>query len=192
MPLVLASGSPRRRELLANAGLDFSICSIPIDESPIDNEAPVNMASRLAREKAQAVASQHDKRALILGADTIVILDQLVLGKPTGPEDAVRTLELLSGRRHQVVTAFAITVSPEAVDWSIRSVITRVYFRPLERQQIEAYVATGEPLDKAGSYGIQGLGGKLIERIEGSYSNVVGLPLVEVKECIARMGGQEL
>jgi septum formation protein len=190
--VILASSSPRRRELLERAGLSFEVQSRQIDESPHDGESPLDLATRLARGKAEAVARLQPQPSLVLGADTIVVLGDTILGKPSDPQDAIATLQLLSGKQHRVITAFALTCGPEATVWSVRSVHTDVYFQTLNQKRIERYVESGEPMDKAGSYGIQGLGGALVERIEGSYSNVVGLPIVEVIECIARMGGPQL
>ena len=192
LPVVLASSSPRRRELLERAGLSFQVQSLDIDETPLSGESAEDLAPRLARAKAEAVARAQSGDALVLGADTIVVIDDRVLGKPAGPEDAAATLRLLSGREHCVITAFAMTLSPAAAIWAVRSVQTKVRFRQLDDARIERYVQTGEPLDKAGSYGIQGLGGALVESIEGSYTNVIGLPIVEVLECLARMGGPQL
>ncbi len=192
LPVILASGSPRRRELLEQAGLSFDIKVGEVDESPRKDESPLALASRLARAKAEAVASTQTETALVLGADTIVVVDDQILGKPRDEADAIQTLQLLSGKEHEVITAFAMTQSPACEQWAVRSVHTRVRFLELTRERIERYVLSGEPLDKAGSYAIQGLGGALIERIDGSYSNVVGLPIVEVLECLARMGGPQL
>jgi septum formation protein len=178
--------------LLEQAGLTFDIEVCEVDESSRTDESPVSLATRLARAKAEAVASTQTKPALVLGADTIVVVGDQILGKPKDAEDAIETLQLLSGKEHQVITAFAMTQSPECEQWAVRSVHTRVQFLELSRDRIERYVRSGEPLDKAGSYAIQGLGGALIERIDGSYSNVVGLPIVEVLECLARMGGPQL
>ncbi len=192
LPVILASKSPRRRELLERAALSFEVQVGEIDETPRPGEGPVALATRLARAKAAAVARTRDTKALVLGADTIVVLGEVILGKPADDEDASRMLRLLSGKCHEVITAFAITVAPKAERWTTRSVHTKVHFRELTDRVIERYVATGEPLDKAGAYGIQGLGVQLVARTEGSYSNVVGLPLVEVLECLTRMGGPEL
>lgn len=192
LPVILASSSPRRRELLEQAGLDFQVESREVDETPRGGESPLDLATRLAKAKAEVVARLQPTAALVLGADTIVVLGEKILGKPTDAHDAIATLKLLSGKQHTVITAFAMTCAPEATVWSVRSVHTNVYFQTLNQKRIERYVDSGEPLDKAGSYGIQGLGGALVERIEGSYSNVVGLPIVEVLECLARMGGPQL
>jgi len=192
LPVVLASRSPRRRELLDLASLQFEVKVRDVDETPQPGEGPVQLATRLAKAKAEVVAADLGRDALVLGADTIVVLGETILGKPTDNEDAARMLRMLSGTCHEVITAFAITVAPAVQLWSTRSVHTKVYFRDLTEDVIERYVATGEPLDKAGGYGIQGLGVQLVARTEGSYSNVVGLPLVEVLECLARMGGPEL
>jgi len=192
LPVILASGSPRRRELLEQAGLSFEVQVREVDESRRKGESPLALATRLARAKAEAVARTQTEHSLVLGADTIVVVGNQVLGKPRDAEDAIATLELLSGKEHEVITAFAMTQAPECERWAVRSVFTRVQFLELSRERIERYISSGEPFDNAGSYAIQGLGGALIERIDGSYSNVVGLPIVEVLECLARMGGPQL
>lgn len=150
------------------------------------------MALRLARAKAKAVAESLGEASVVLGADTIVVLDGEVLGKPEDEADATDMLLRLSGREHEVITCVAVTRAPEAETWAVRTVRTRVAFRELTPTAIARYIATGEPLDKAGSYGIQGLGGQFVERTEGSFTNVVGLPVVEALECIARLGGPEI
>jgi septum formation protein len=166
--LVLASQSPRRRELLTAAGIAFRVHAANIDETPLPGESPVDYVRRLAREKAEAVPG-----ATVLGADTVVVIDGQMLGKPGSPEDAARMLRLLSGRRHEVVTGICLKGGEAIVDHDT----TAVYFARLTEQEILDYVASREPLDKAGGYAIQGLGSKFVERIEGSYSNVVGLPV---------------
>ena len=192
LPVILASQSPRRPELLERTSLVFEVQVMSIDETPRPDELPLDLAQRLARAKAEVVAREQNKSCLVLGADTIVVIEQQILGKPKDAEDAARMLRLLSGKCHEVITAFAITRAPDAELWATRSVHTKVHFRKLTDQVIERYIATGEPMDKAGGYGIQGLGVQLVERSEGSFSNVVGLPVVEVLECLARMGGPEL
>jgi len=192
LPLVLASGSPRRKELLEEAGLEFTVLTQPIDESRLDQERPHEMALRLARAKARAVAQGLADPTVVLGADTIVVLGDEVLGKPDDEAEATDMLRRLSGREHEVITCVAVTRAPGAEDWAVRTVRTRVVFRELTPRVIERYIATGEPMDKAGSYGIQGLGVQLVERTDGSFTNVVGLPLVEALECIARLGGPEI
>ncbi|MBI43270.1 Maf family protein [Marinobacter lutaoensis] len=182
--LILASGSPRRAELLAQMGLAFEVCPADVDETPVAGETPEAYVARLAREKALAVAAARPD-ARVLGADTSVVLGQEILGKPEGPEQAVATLARLSGCRHRVLTAVALVHRGECRS---RLVATEVVFRPLTRSEIEAYVASGEPMDKAGSYGIQGLGGIFVKELRGSYSAVVGLPLLETAGLLADAG----
>jgi septum formation protein len=183
-PLVLASQSPRRAELLRRLGLDFEIVPASLDESYIDHEMPADHAERLAREKALAVAAAHPD-ALVIGSDTIVILDSDVLGKPRNPDDAVHMLRRLSGRAHEVYTGVAV-----ASGGSILSDLERVTvrFRRLDREECDAYVATGEPMDKAGAYGIQGFGSALVESIQGDYFAVMGLPVVRMLALLRRTG----
>lgn len=182
--LYLASGSPRRRELLTQIGVPFSSLSVPIDENALPEEPPRAYVERLARAKAQAgLAALADPRdAVVLGADTAVILDGRILGKPLDRDEAVATLSALSGREHRVLTAVALASTTRVV---ARVVGTRVRFRRLTRAEIEAYWATGEPRDKAGSYAIQGLAAVFVSQLQGSYSAVVGLPLGETAELLA-------
>jgi len=179
MALVLASASPRRRELLQNAGIPFIIQASKIPELPREGEAPQACAERLAREKALDVFRQRPQD-FVLGADTIVIVDGEILGKPRDVADAARMLRLLSGRTHQVTTGVCL-VGPDRKGRSslqeTRSETTRVTMSKLMDDDIESYVATGEPLDKAGAYAIQGIASRWISRIEGDYFNVVGLPV---------------
>ena len=173
--LILASASPRRADLLKWAGVDFEIRPVDLDEDRRPGEAPAACASRLALGK--ALAGGHGQ-SLVLGADTIVTLDDLILGKPSGPLEARSHLASLSGRTHQVITAFCLAAAGRVL--SARAVGSLVTFRHLTRAMIEGYAATGEGLDKAGAYGLQGRGWALIENIEGSLTNVMGLPLTEV------------
>lgn len=182
--IVLASGSPRRRTLLTMLGIAHEVDPAHIDETPQNGETPRTLAARLARGKAQSVAARHPG-CEVLGADTVVVLGDEVLGKPTSPADAVAMLEKMSGREHRVVTAVAL--ARDAETWE-RVDETRVWFRELAPGQIRDYVATGEPLDKAGSYGLQGLGTVLVERIEGDYFGVIGLPLRLVVDMLAEAG----
>jgi septum formation protein len=177
LPLVLASASPRRRELLAAAGIPFRVDAADIPEIRRRGESPLAFARRLAREKAQAVAARHPQ-ARVLAADTVVVLGERALGKPRNTAEATRMLRALSGREHTVVTAFTLLAPGRPP--RTRAVRTRVVFRPLSRAEIDAYVATGDPLDKAGAYAIQGGAAGMIDRVSGSYTNVVGLPLAEV------------
>lgn len=189
MTLVLASQSPRRRELLAQAGLgvegfSFERVNPDIDETPLAGEPPANYVARLAVEKAKAglALCGHINGPVVLGSDTIVVLDGLLLGKPGDKAEAVAMLSALSGREHQVMTAVALTDGDRTL---CDTVTTKVRFATLSSQDIQAYVDTGEPMDKAGAYGIQGLGGVFVEAIDGSYSAVVGLPLVESRRLLA-------
>ncbi|MGL6011251.1 MAG: Maf family protein [Shewanella oncorhynchi] len=199
MDLVLASTSPRRKELLAQIGFgrpEFSFTQVApdIDETVQQGEAPRDYVRRLAAEKAQAgLALCADmSQPAVLGSDTIVVLENQILGKPLDVADAKQTLSELSGRTHTVMTAVALTYkageSDSTLKISVRLVETQVRFCALSTADIEAYVASKEPMDKAGSYGIQGLGGCFVAAIEGSYSGVVGLPLVETRELLAEIG----
>ncbi|MEE2672212.1 MAG: Maf family protein [Myxococcota bacterium] len=189
MTLVLASASPRRRDLLEQAGIPHQVQPANIDETPGQDEEPVALSLRLAREKALAVAKTigGEPRRQVLGSDTIVVLDGLILGKPADPEDAVRLLRLLAGRTHTVVTAVAIvdSASLEVRDVAVES---RVTLRDANEEDIRRYVATGEPLDKAGAYAIQGEGAWLVTGLEGSLSNVIGLPLDETLALLHEVG----
>ncbi|QYJ98063.1 Maf-like protein [Shewanella alkalitolerans] len=190
MQLVLASSSPRRRELLAQVALGdpefaFEALSADIDESHRAGESADEFVVRLAIEKAQAgLALWGQADAVVLGSDTIVVLDGEILGKPKDEQDARQMLSALSGERHSVMTAVAVTDGERTLS---RLVETKVQFCGLTEQAILAYIATGEPMDKAGAYGIQGLGGCFVEAIDGSYSAVVGLPLVETRALLAEM-----
>lgn len=185
--LVLASSSPRRQELLRYLGLPF-ITQVPsIEERRRDDETPIDYVQRNSREKAQIVYQSlvHDQPWAVIGSDTIGVLDDEVLEKPVDAADAKRMLVRMSGRSHKVLTGLAVVYGRGPAAAVQQSVIeTEVFFKQLTMQEITYYVGTGEPLDKAGSYGIQGIGGFLVERISGSYSNVVGLPLVELTEIL--------
>lgn len=177
-PLILASNSPRRKEFFEQAGLKFSVCSANVDESIQRGEAPEQYVRRLACAKAEAVSLQYPV-SWVVGADTIVVCDAQILGKPVDEEDAVNILLKLSDRKHLVMTAFCIVNNEAGVTESGLG-ITEVVFDTISSDTARAYAATGEPLDKAGAYGIQGIGGMLVKKINGSYSNVVGLPMAEV------------
>ena len=179
IPLILASASPRRAELLAGAGIEFDRCPADIDESMHLGERPDGYVRRLAETKARA-AWRPGTRSL--GADTIVVLGREVLGKPRDKRDATRMLRSLSGQCHRVLTGVAV-FDGEAAESTCEE--TRVWFRPLSDHEIDDYVASDDPLDKAGAYGIQGEAGRFVERIDGSYANVVGLP-VEVVVAMIR------
>jgi septum formation protein len=171
--VVLASASPRRRELLNLIGIAHEVCPANIDETARPREVPRRHAERLAREKASAVATR-DPDLITIGADTLVVVNRKVLGKPADEGEAAHMLGLLSGREHTVITAVAVSRGKK-----LRSAIeeVRVKFRRLRDDEIDAYIATGEPMDKAGAYGIQGFGATIVERIEGDYFAVMGLPL---------------
>jgi len=192
--IVLASASPRRKELLAQLGYEFLVHPADVNEDVRAGENPIAYVTRLAREKAQAVFAEYvtkidtntvkaapDADLLVLGADTTVIVDGEILAKPTDAADAARMLRLLSGRSHSVATGVAL-VSAERVDTAAE--VTFVQFRALSEEEIAAYVATGDPLDKAGAYGIQGYAARFIPRIAGDYFNVMGLPLALVGTMI--------
>jgi septum formation protein len=186
--LVLASASPRRRELLTQAGFEFQIHPAHIPEDPHPNEDPIAYVTRLAREKAEAVYPQlapTHPDLIILGADTTVTLDNHILGKPENPEDAARMLRLLSGRTHRVITGVAIV---SATQTQSAAEVTAVQFLTLSEEEIQAYIATGEPNDKAGAYAIQGHAARWIPRIEGCYFNVVGLPISLVSTLLETEG----
>lgn len=182
--LLLASGSSRRKELLDQIGVSYQTASMDIDESVHVNEAPADYVLRLAQEKALAGITFAPEKA-VLAADTSVVVDGVILGKPTDEADAQNMLRQLSGKAHQVLTGIAVAKNIEGelkVDAQVVS--TEVYFSALTEQQIEQYVNTQEPMDKAGGYGIQGKAALFVERIEGSYSNVVGLPLAETGKLL--------
>jgi len=180
--LILASASPRRSELLAQAGYTFQIHPAHIPEEPLTGEDPIAYVVRLAREKAQAVFNElGDSRAVVLGADTTVTLDNHILGKPADAADAARMLRMLSGRTHRVITGVAVVTAKGA---EVAAEVTAVRFLTLSDEEIAAYVATGEPMDKAGAYAIQGRAAKWIPRVEGCYFNVVGLPLALVSALL--------
>jgi nucleoside triphosphate pyrophosphatase len=183
--LILASASPRRQELLREAGIAFEVHAAHVNEDQHEGEPPLEYAFRLAREKAQAVA-QHYPQQYVLGADTIVVLDGEVLGKPADTADAARMLRTLSGKEHQVTTAVAV-VKPGG-DIETRFSTTQVCFREITEQEIQQYVAGSEPMDKAGAYAIQGGASRWTNRIVGEYSNVVGLPLSLVTEMLRKSG----
>ena len=183
--LVLASQSPRRRELLALIGLAHEVRPADIDESYLEGESPEQHCERLARGKASALAGQVSRDAVIIGSDTIVVVDGLVLGKPSDAADAMRMLRMLSGRSHTVLTAVAV-----ARGGRLESAVERVSvsFRELDDEEIAAYIATREPMDKAGAYGIQGYGATIVSRIEGDYFAVMGLALNLLVRLLARVG----
>ena len=171
--IILASESPRRRELLTLMGLDFTVITSNVVEQPPHGATPDAYVKALALQKAQAVACAHPKDCVI-GADTIVYLDAAILGKPHTSENAKRYLTRMQGRTHTVYTGVAVITNGRP---DVRCCTTDVTFAPMSEREIDAYVATGEPLDKAGAYGVQGPGGVFVERIDGNYFNVIGMPL---------------
>ncbi len=184
--LHLASSSPRRAEILQALGLKISVRGVAIDESPLDDESPLQMVLRLAEQKAAAASVAAGR--LVLGADTVVVLDEQALGKPRDEADAIDMLLSLSGRRHQVLTGVALK-TPQKMHLTHSA--TDVQFREIGRDEAALYWQSGEPADKAGAYGIQGLGGQFVEAIEGSYSGVVGLPVFETA-ALLRLAGIDL
>ena len=180
--LLLASASPRRREILARLGLEFEARGFDLDETPLPDETAADMVLRLARDKAEAGAPEAE---VVLAADTSVVLDGEIFGKPLDCEDAVAMLGRLSGREHEVLTGVAVAWSGRIETALSR---TRVRFRDIGRDEALQYWQSGEPADKAGAYGIQGLGGVFVSNIEGSYSGVVGLPVFETARLLTRAG----
>ncbi len=184
--LILASASPRRRELLQQAGVTFTVIPSNTDEQVRPGESPEVYALRVAREKATEIAA-HQPGNWVLGADTIVAIDDMILGKPRDAEDGFRMLRLLSGQPHRVMTAFVL-LDPNGDAHAKQIVTSHVEFKTLTDMRIQEYLATGEPFDKAGAYAVQGLGAALVEKVEGSYTNVVGLPLDEVLAVLRSAG----
>jgi septum formation protein len=183
--LILASGSPRRRQLLSAAGLSFELAESGVEERRQPQEHAREYALRMAQTKALTVARRHPD-SIVLGADTVVECETEILEKPVDADEAQRMLTLLAGRRHVVITAFAVAhdrglVESEAVE-------SEVFFRPLSETEIRDYIASGEPFDKAGAYGIQGIGGSFISRVNGSRDNVMGLPVEKVLAALQRCG----
>jgi len=190
MKMILASASPRRAEILRNAGIQFEVRATDVDESRLADEAPGDYIRRLALAKALSAAAEYrdtGQEALILSADTVVVVDADVLGKPVSQDDARSMLQRLSGRVHEVHTGLALLRSSGAEQRVVEE-ITRVHFAPLTDREIEDYIATGEPFDKAGAYGIQGKGGRYVTRIEGCYFNVMGLPLARLWSLLREVG----
>ena len=176
MPLILASASPRRSELLRNAGIAFTVEPAHVPEQPAPGETPLDYAQRMARTKARTVFARHPESA-VLGADTVVVVDQHLLEKPADKRDAARMLALLSGRTHHVITGICLVADGFE---QTEAEVTQVTFSILSDAEIADYVATGEPMDKAGAYAIQGIASRWVEHIEGCYFNVVGLPVPRV------------
>lgn len=186
--LVLASGSPRRAELLRAAGIDFTIEVADVDETPLEGERPVDYVARLALAKAAVIAQRRGPGNRVLGADTTVVIEDQIVAKPVDAEDARRMLRQLSGQWHEVLTGIALVDGSQ--EWT-EVETTRVQVALLTQAEIDWYVATGEPMDKAGAYGIQGYASRFIERIEGSYANVVGLPVHRVYRLLRRADGDQ-
>jgi septum formation protein len=183
--LILASASPRRRELLTQANISFIAQPADIDETHRAGESPEAFTQRLAREKAEAVFAK-DRSATVLGADTVVVCDAEILGKPADEADAARMLKKLSGRDHRVITGIAL-VSPSGTQTHAET--TTVSMREISEEEISSYIATGEPMDKAGAYAIQGIAAKFITQIDGDYNNVVGLPVKRVQQMLSCLAG---
>jgi septum formation protein len=190
MKLILASASPRRAQILRDAGVSFSIMSSAIDETPYPDEAPEQMVQRLADAKAELVAARAVGPAILVAADTVVVLDGQILGKPRSTEDARRMLELFSGRTHSVITGVSVIRLPE-MDRRQFVETTQVTFTSLSRDEISRYLSTEEPYDKAGAYAIQGHAGRYIPHIEGCYFNIVGLPLSRLVGTLRELGWSE-
>jgi septum formation protein len=187
MKLILASSSPRRAEILANAGLSFSVLSSAVDESPYPGETPAALVQRLANAKADLAAARAVGPAIVLAADTVVVTDDEILGKPSSTEDARHMLQQLSGRTHSVLTGVALVRLPDGLRRQFTE-STLVQFRPITHEELSSYLSTEEPYDKAGAYAIQGQAGRYIPRIEGCYFNVVGLPLSRVLSELKILG----
>lgn len=180
--LILASASPRRAELLRSSGFEFDVEAANVDETPRAGEPPAAYTQRVAREKAQHVAAGHaGEHVIVLGADTEVVVGRRILGKPADEDDARRMLRMLAGQVHEVLTAVILLGNGRE---AAEVVTTRVWFTPMTEAEIEWYVASAEPMGKAGGYGIQGLGARFVERIDGSWSNVVGLPVAVVHRLL--------
>lgn len=181
--IILASASPRRKELLETAGAEFEICVADVDESIPEGTLPADAAKMTAQKKVLAVAQSH-KDCIVIGADTIVVAGDKILGKPKNKADAVAMLTMLSGIEHQVITGVCLACGEKEITFAQ---VSKVKFYDLTAAEIEAYVATNEPMDKAGAYGIQGKGCTLVEKIEGDYFNIVGLPVARVMREISKL-----
>jgi len=184
MKIILASGSPRRRELLKSLGIEFEVYKPDVDEHALDDESPSELCARLSSLKAEAGAEKFPD-SLIIAADTIVVIDSMILGKPKDRHDAFRMLKRLQGRQHEVITGITVCMKKSFIT---RTEHTRVKFRSLSDDEIRAYVSTGECDDKAGAYAVQGYGSLLVERIDGDYFNVVGLPLCKLGTTLDMFG----
>lgn len=190
--IILASASPRRRELLARVGLEFQVIPSTADENILPDETPKQHVVRLSQAKARQVSRRGDVAGRwFIGSDTIVVRDDAILGKPADAKEAAAMLRSLSGRAHRVISGYAV-LDRQSGDMRSDAVTTHVYFKRLTEAEIGEYIATGEPFGKAGAYAIQGIGAFMIPRIEGSYTNVVGLPLCEVIAVLEEMGAWQL
>lgn len=184
--IVLASGSPRRRELLERIGItDFDVRVPEVEEYFPENLTPQQVVEYISREKAEAAAALCSADEIVITADTMVFLDEARLGKPADEADALRMLTALQGRRHTVCTGVTVRRGAESIT---ESETTHVYFRPATQSELRAYIATGEPMDKAGSYGVQGKGALLVEKLDGDFFNVMGLPVLRLSRMLARFG----
>lgn len=185
MNIVLASASPRRKELLSNLNLDFEIMKSNIEEFVNDKDTPQCVAMSLSFQKAIDIANKTSENNIVIGADTIVVLDEKILGKPMNEQDAFNTLTQLSGKYHEVITGICVlrlSDNKKIVDYEV----TKVKMREFSEEEIKRYIKTTEPMDKAGSYGIQGYGSLLVEKINGDYFNVVGLPVSKLGQILYR------
>jgi septum formation protein len=188
IPIILASSSPRRRELLHGLGVEFSVIPSDADERVEGTVSPGLFVETLAQRKAETVAHGCSQRSLVIGSDTVVVLNGEILGKPADEDDAYRMLTRLAGSTHEVYTG--LCVMDTAGEQKTGYTVTRVFFRELSEERIRRYIATGEPMDKAGAYGIQGFGSAFVSRIEGDYFSVVGLPLILVSDFLEEFGVQ--
>ncbi len=182
--IILASQSPRRKKILEQIGLEFTVAVSDFDETKIKFKTPQEMVEKLSFEKAKMIAQKYPK-AIIIGADTTVIFQKEIIGKPKSKADAFRILRLLSGNTHEIVTGFTVIKGKKSVT---KHVISKVRFKKMTEAEIKAYVETGDPMDKAGGYGIQEKGGLFMENIEGDYFNVVGLPIFAVARALKQFG----
>ncbi|RME39859.1 MAG: septum formation inhibitor Maf [Deltaproteobacteria bacterium] len=185
--IILASASPRRRELLERIGIHVKVVPAHIDETSLAGETPDEHVRRLSRAKAESVAAGQPDGRFFIGSDTVVVLDGRILGKPVDRNEAAAMLRALSGKRHQVWSGFAVHDRTRGLTLD-GAVCTEVEFRTLNPQEIDGYIETGEPMDKAGAYAIQGIGTFMVRQIHGSYTNVVGLPLAELLDVLAELG----
>jgi septum formation protein len=190
MKLILASASPRRAEILREAAIPFTVITSAVDETPFPEESPQEHVQRLASAKAELVAARAVGPAIVIAADTIVTLEGRILGKPRSSDDARHMLETLSGRTHSVITGVALIRLPDAEQRTFVE-STLVHFDKLSEEDLNRYLATDEPYDKAGAYAIQGRAGRFIPRIEGCYFNVVGLPLARLQHSLSELGWKE-